>query len=225
MPLKALCDEPKCQIQVSYGDSLNPELLDPNHPYNKSGKVYYRALDSLGNPSAWVEATYDMASDNSCGKNAYPVPVNGKTVCVDAYEYPNQKGEKPQGMVSHQKAVSLCAAAGKHLCSLEEWQAACLGKNKTRYPYGNRYLPASCATDAKEPGRSGYAEHCRSYFGQFDMSGNLWEWTASPAKEKAGNFLVAGGAWNTQNKSFCTETKFSFYPQNEYPFVGFRCCK
>jgi formylglycine-generating enzyme required for sulfatase activity len=38
-------------------------------------------------------------------------------------------------------------------------------------------------------------------------------------------FYVAGGAWNTNNGSQCTEKKFSFYPQNQYPSVGFRCCK
>jgi formylglycine-generating enzyme required for sulfatase activity len=77
---------------------------------------------------------------------------------------------------------------------------------------------------AKEPNRSGRAEHCRSYWGMYDMSGNLWDWTSTPA-DREGLFLVAGGAWNTQNASSCNETKFSFYPQNEYPFVGFRCCK
>ena len=205
---------------------MNPQK-DKIENYNKSGIVYFRALDSVGNASAWEAAVYDMASDNNCATNSFPVPVKGKTVCVDAYEYPNIAGEKPRNMVSQEAAVRLCEEAGKKLCSAEEWQAACKGNANSRYPYGNVYNQTKCATDlktAKEPNRSGFKEHCRSWYGMYDMSGNLWEWTSTPAPRE-GLFLVAGGAWNTQNASSCTETKFSFYPQNEYPFVGFRCCK
>ena len=63
--------------------------------YNKTGGVFFQAEDSVGNRTKWEEAKYDMASDNFCGKNAYPVPVGGKTVCVDAYEYPNVADENP----------------------------------------------------------------------------------------------------------------------------------
>jgi len=224
--LRVECDEPKCETEISIGDSENP-VKGKIENYNKTGKVYFRAIDSAGNASQWQTADYDMARDNNCAENSYPIPVRGKTVCVDAYEFPNKYGEKPRNMVSQNAAVTLCENAGKRLCSVEEWQAACQGNQNLRYPYGNTYNQTKCPTDlksAKEPNRSGFAEHCRSYYGMYDMSGNLWEWTSTPA-EREGLFLVAGGAWNTQNASGCTETKFSFYPQNEYPFVGFRCCK
>jgi len=224
--LRVECGEPKCETEISIGDSLNP-VKGKIESYNKTGKVYFRAIDSARNASQWQTATYDMARDNNCAENSYPVPVKGKTVCIDAYEFPNKYGEKPRNMVSQNAAVMLCENAGKKLCSVEEWQAACHGNQNSRYPYGNSYNQTKCATDlksAKEPNRSGFAEHCRSYYGMYDMSGNLWEWTSTPA-EREGLFLVAGGAWNTQNASGCAETKFSFYPQNEYPFVGFRCCK
>jgi hypothetical protein len=224
--LQVECGEPRCETEISIGDSLNA-AKGKIEGYNKTGKVYFRAIDSAGNASSWEIAAYDMASDNNCAENSYPVPVKGKSVCIDAYEFPNKASEKPRNMVSHDAAVRLCESEGKRLCSTEEWQAACKGNSNLRYPYGNAYNQTRCATDlksAKEPNRSGFAAHCRSYYGMYDMSGNLWEWTSSPAPRE-GLFLVAGGAWNTQNASSCTETKFSFYPQNEYPFVGFRCCK
>jgi hypothetical protein len=224
--LRVECNEPKCETEISIGDSLNP-VKGKIENHSKTGKVYFRAIDSARNASQWQTADYDMARDNICSENSYPVPVKGKTVCIDAYEFPNKYGEKPRNMVSQNAAVMLCENAGKRLCSVEEWQAACQGNQNSRYPYGNSYNQTKCATDlksAKEPNRSGFAEHCRSYYGIYDMSGNLWEWTSTPA-EREGLFLVAGGAWNTQNASSCAETKFSFYPQNEYPFVGFRCCK
>jgi hypothetical protein len=225
--LSVECGEPKCETEISAEDSLNAVKGGKIENYNKTGMVYFRATDSAGNASAWFAAAYDMASDNSCSENSYPVPVKGKNVCVDAYEFPNKASEKPRNMVSHEAAGHLCESVGKRLCSIEEWQAACKGNSNLRYPYGNSYNQTKCATDlksAKEPNRAGFAQHCRSYWGMYDMSGNLWEWTSTPA-QREGLFLVAGGAWNTQNASSCQETKFSFYPQNEYPFVGFRCCK
>jgi hypothetical protein len=225
--LRVECGEPKCETEISAGDSLNAVKGGKIENYNKTGNVYFRAIDSAGNASNWEFAAYDMASDNSCAENSYPVPVKGKTVCVDAYEFPNKHGEKPRNMVSQDAASHLCESVGKRLCSAEEWQTACKGNSNSRYPYGSTYNQTKCATDlksAKEPNRSGFKEHCRSWHGMYDMSGNVWEWTSTPA-QREGLFLVAGGAWNTQNKSSCTETSYSFYPQNEYPFVGFRCCK
>lgn len=222
--LRVDCGEPKCKTEISIGDSAHAQDGSIAVAYNKSGVVFFRATDSLGNTSAWQSGTYDMASDNRCGVHAYPVPVQGKLVCVDAYEYPNQPDQKPKDMVTQEMAARLCGEAGKRLCAVNEWQAACRGKDNLKYVYGARYDETKCVTASKEARRSGRAEQCRSWWGMYDMAGNLWEWTASPAPQRSSLFLVAGGSWNTQNASSCGETKFSFYPQNEYPFVGFRCC-
>ena len=223
--LKVKCDEIKCKTFLSIGDTLNPVEAGKAVEYNKTGSVFYFAEDSVGNRTKWEEAKYDMASDNICGKNAYPVPVGGKTVCVDAYEYPNEADATPRDMVSQEQAEELCKQAGKHLCSIDEWQAACRGKDKTRFSYGDGYKQNKCNTNTKAMKRSGRKEQCRSWFGMYDMNGNLWEWTSTKSKDHPNMFLVAGGAWNTNNKSKCTDSKFSFYPQNQYPSVGFRCCK
>ncbi len=223
--LKVKCDEIKCKTFLSIGDTLNPVEAGKAVEYNKTGSVFYFAEDSVGNRTKWEEAKYDMASDNICGKNAYPVPVGGKTVCVDAYEYPNEPDATPRDMVSQEQAEELCKQAGKHLCSIDEWQAACRGKDKTRFSYGDGYKQNKCNTNTKAIKRSGRKEQCRSWFGMYDMNGNLWEWTSTKSKDHPNMFLVAGGAWNTNNESKCTDSKFSFYPQNQYPSVGFRCCR
>ena len=223
--LKVKCDEIKCKTFLSIGDTLNPVEAGKAVEYNKTGSVFYFAEDSVGNRTKWEEAKYDMASDNVCGKKAYPVPVGGKTVCVDAYEYPNEADATPRDMVSQEQAEELCKQAGKHLCSIDEWQAACRGKDKTRFSYGDGYKQNKCNTNTKAMKRSGRKEQCRSWFGMYDMNGNLWEWTSTKSKDHPNMFLVAGGAWNTNNESKCTDSKFSFYPQNQYPSVGFRCCK
>ena len=223
--LKVKCDEIKCKTFVSIGDTLNPQDASKGLDYNKTGSVFFYAEDSVGNRTAWEEAKYDMASDNVCGKNAFPVPVGAKTVCVDAYEYPNQPDATPKDMVSQEEAARLCANEGKHLCTIDEWQAACRGKDGFKYSYGNSYKQSKCNTNTKAAKRSGRKTQCRSWWGMYDMNGNLWEWTSTTSKQHPDKFLVAGGAWNTNNESRCSESKFSFYPQNQYPSVGFRCCK
>ena len=104
-------------------------------------------------------------------------------------------------------------------------QAACRGKDGFKYSYGNSYKQSKCNTNTKAAKRSGRKTQCRSWWGMYDMNGNLWEWTSTTSKQHPDKFLVAGGAWNTNNESRCSESKFSFYPQNQYPSVGFRCCK
>lgn len=222
--IKVKCDEINCKTFYAIGDTAEIRELTAPVAYNKTGNVFYFAEDSAGNRSAWQSVHYDMASDNVCGKNAYPVPVGGKTVCVDAYEYPNTPEAVVKDMVSHDEAVKLCEQAGKRLCRFDEWSAACRGKDDFRYSYGPSYKPFKCNTNTKSARRAGRKEECRSWYGMYDMNGNLWEWTDTPAKEMPNRFLVAGGAWDTQNESKCTDTKYSFYPQNQYNFVGFRCC-
>lgn len=222
--LRVTCDEPDCQTWIALGDTSAAHSAQQPQALGQSAKVWWRLADSLGNTTPWMLANYDLATDKRCGVNAYPVPVGKRTVCVDAYEYPNQPDQFPQDMVTQEKAAQMCTKVGKRLCSLEEWQAGCFGKGKTRYPYGSRYDQTRCATAQNKVDRTGRHEECRSWWGMYDMAGNLWEWTSTPHEDHGTFYEVAGGSWNTQDESSCTSTKFSFYPQNQYPFVGFRCC-
>jgi len=222
--VRAVCKEAKCQSFISKGDTNHRQPGTTPIALKKSDKLYWRLVDSVGNKSSWQLAEYDMASDSRCPANSYPVPVKGKTVCVDAFEYPNHPDEVAKDMVTQDEAVRLCAKDGKHLCTLDEWQTACKGKDNLKYPYGNKYDETRCVTAETKADRSGRREGCRSWWGMQDMAGNLWEWTATPNPKRPTYFFVAGGSWNTHDESACSSTKFSFFPQNQYPFVGFRCC-
>lgn len=54
------------------------------------------------------------------------------------------KGRRPQGYISGIQAARVCEAAGKRLCSADEWVTACRGPKLTRYPYGNTRKPNVC---------------------------------------------------------------------------------
>jgi formylglycine-generating enzyme required for sulfatase activity len=73
--------------------------------------------------------------------------------------------------------------------------------------------------------KSGEKAECRSYFGLYDMSGNLQEWTDTRASENGRFNYVTGGFWNSGIKSSCRERRYSYFSQNKHNPVGFRCCK
>jgi formylglycine-generating enzyme required for sulfatase activity len=69
-------------------------------------------------------------------------PVAGKKV-----KAVSKKGARPQGYISQVEAKAACEAAGKRLCSNEEWSRACMGKKPTKYPYGDAEVPGRCNGD------------------------------------------------------------------------------
>jgi formylglycine-generating enzyme len=53
-------------------------------------------------------------------------------------------GVVPQGYLSYHLARRACEAAGKRLCTQEEWTHACRGARQLKFPYGNQYLAGRC---------------------------------------------------------------------------------
>ncbi len=73
------------------------------------------------------------------------------------------------------QAQAACSAAGKHLITNAEWQAAVAG---TVDPDSSDGTAGACLTNAAEPRETGSGIDCVSVWGAEDMIGNLWEWTA-----------------------------------------------
>lgn len=212
------------------GDYSQAEVIPKSQVLTQSRQFRLIAKDSAGNFSPRVEREYKVVPRSTfCGKNA--VPVGGaagdgpaKGYCVDQYEWPNQEGEKPKTFLSQAEAVEACQSVGKRLCSSSEWQGACQGPSKSKYPYGQSFEASACVSSSQSVGRSGRKKDCRSWYGAYDMGGNVWEWTSTPSPKRNKYFIVSGGSWSSVNQTSCTTTKYSFFPQNQYPMVGFRCC-
>ena len=66
----------------------------------------------------------NRAAPAASGMVRLVLPTTSQTYEIDAYEYPNARGERPQS-ASFFQAARLCAAEGKRLCSPSEWGAAC----------------------------------------------------------------------------------------------------
>ncbi len=70
-----------------------------------------------------------------------------KRFCIDEYEYPNKKGQRPRVMFKFPEAQRLCAAEGKRVCTETEWTTACEGPQHKPYPYGYERDPQACNGD------------------------------------------------------------------------------
>jgi hypothetical protein len=210
--------------------------------------------------------TVDLVPEQTEPTGACPadmVPIDD--FCIDRYEAhlagqdptlvpssgvaANALGALPQGYISGVVAAGSCAAAGKRLCTPDEWLRACEGPAGTLYPYGDTYNPDACnegrathpvidlfgsgATfdDAQlnDPrlnqlpdslAPSGAYTACRSAEGVYDLHGNLHEWVADAAGTFQGGFYVDA----TLNGPGCTyRTTAHSFEYHDYS-TGFRCC-
>jgi len=160
------------------------------------------------------------------------------------------EGEVPQGYITGAQSRDACRNAGKRLCALPDWLAACRGPTGQIYPYGNTYVRRRCNEGRtphpvvqfygtsvgvftfermNNPGinqqpdslaPAGAFTGCVSPDGLADMVGNLHEWIDDPAGTFKGGFY-ADAEINGRGCLYTT-TAHSF-DYRDYS-TGFRCC-
>lgn len=227
-----------CVVLYSLEDSVHFKSYAEPLVFKRNTVLWISGIDSLNRQAAPVRVDYVIERNpGACAGNSMPLSMASmpsvpsmpssaaaKTVCMDLYEWPDSDGAVARAFVNQKEAADSCKSKGKRLCSAEEWREACQGPDKDVYPYGSKYHENHCPAKEAAAARSGRFPVCRSYYGLYDMTGNLWEWTSTPAPD-ADFFMVAGGNWTAGNEGTCGLSKFSFYPSVRYPFVGFRCCQ
>jgi len=184
-------------------------------------------------------------------------------VCIDRYEWPNKKGEVPWTTLSGTPEVrdvklgrvmdaeAICASVNKRVCWSDEWQDACVGKNRSKYPFGNKlpspntYLkfpetqPCNYAwlqprydgmkiylrdvTELEKLGRASASGErgCVSASGAEDMMGNVYEWVRAPITSST-KWGIAGGDWF--HPASCHEVVGGHSPKWFWNTTGVRCC-
>ncbi|HVO29684.1 MAG TPA: protein kinase [bacterium] len=148
--------------------------------------------------------------------------------CIDQMEFPNKEGEMPAVNVTFAQAQTACAKEGKRLCSEEEWERACKGNDGTRFPYGDKFQAGVCnvgSTDKPNaPRASGTFPQCGRDDGLRDMSGNVWEMTASAWPDDANARVIKGGSAKLPAWGARCAYRDSVPVSKGADDVGFRCC-
>ena len=194
----------------------------------RTAALVFKAMDRCGRAMAERREYYEIAEAQVpalCPEGMELVSIGATKFCIDRYEWPDRKGALPVSYVSLAQAQDSCAAVGKRLCSSEEWSLACSGPYSYAYPYGREYERYACVTHDTTARPSGSRPECRAFFGMFDMSGNLLEWTSTPSRQNRQFNDVMGGFWQSGPRSGCFDIRYSYFPQNRHNPVGFRCCK
>lgn len=188
------------------------------------------ALGMAGCPGdTWLERTQPIAPladgelrppalldrPDHCPGSTQRVSDENLNVCVHRFPLPGWN-EHPTLLHTHEEAEEACRLIGMRLCHENEWELACRGRARSRYPYGDAYVSGRCVTGTAHPLPSGRRLDCRSDFGIHDTSGNVAEWTSE-------GLLKGGDATGGAFESRCTAR---INPAiDEMPsFPGARCC-
>ena len=174
-----------------------------------------------------------------------------KRFCIDRYEYPNKKGERPIVMNNFPQAQHLCAGLGRRVCTETEWTTACEGPSYKPYPYGYVRDPEKCRGDrlyrfpdvAKTVSKnkaeanvelerlwdgvvSGSQPACVSDYGVWDMPGNADELAASetPLPRSKYDNVTTGGPWLEGVRNQCRPKIYDHNEGFQYYYLSFRCC-
>jgi formylglycine-generating enzyme required for sulfatase activity len=149
------------------------------------------------------------------------------------YTYGSGKKDEPINGVTWEQARQYCQTHGERLPSEAEWEwAARGGPAGNTYPWGND--PPSNQPCWKGPGNDAPGGDpngpCPSQShpadvtpqGVYDMAGNLYEWTATPAGR--GERIVRGGTWGEDDwRSMKVSAGFAADASSESFLKGLRC--
>jgi formylglycine-generating enzyme required for sulfatase activity len=128
----------------------------------------------------------------------------------------------PVAQVNWTDALAYAAWAGKRLPTEQEWEKAARDMNGREYPWGNQEPTRGLCNFNKHEGRKTsvgkYSLQGDSLYGCMDMSGNVWEWTAS---EKEGGEVLCGGGWSHPAEYVRLILRSIHYQMNAVTQIGF----
>ncbi len=160
-------------------------------------------------------------------------------------------GVRPNGYVTGVVAEAACAAAGKRLCTLDEFVMACRGEGDTLFPYGDTFEDGVCNVyrggapggdaaqqcvggaprSSAQPGvvegvallqKTGESLACRSRWGD-DAVYDMVGNLDEWVNE--GNGAFAGGFYARSTRSGC-EALVTAHPKSYLDYsTGVRCCR
>lgn len=198
--------------------------------------------------SYWLSDGWDLVKEQGWKAPLYWVYVNDKWMKKDFRGYHEIDPDEPVTNVSYYEADAYARWAGKRLPTEAEWEKAAswneeLGR-KTLYPWGDE-KPTNEHANLLEsyiwhPSRIGSYPKGKSYYGCYNMIGDVWEWTSSEYvlyprfKSRFSEYtdkwainqkVLRGGSFATPVNQIRNSYRNYFRPSDRILFSGFRCAK
>ena len=168
------------------------------------------------------------------------VDIDSFEASLEGEKAASRPGVAPAREISWFDAAHACEAAGRRLCTEQEWLAACTGEapedvdhngivsddpiRGLSYGYADRRHEGACADsrDPANPGEllTGNHPKCGTPTGVYDLVGGVKEWVGlSPATA-----AVKGGSYSSGESARCGYYRDDIAPDTEDAATGFRCC-
>ncbi|MBM3986303.1 MAG: formylglycine-generating enzyme family protein [Planctomycetes bacterium] len=154
---------------------------------------------------------------------------------------PDERRALPVMWINWAQAAAYATWAGKRLPTEDEWEAAAAGVDGRAYAWGNEFRIGLChgAEGAREPLPVESFPHAAAPNGALDLTGNVWEWTATledgtdieALPEGLVNIVIRGGAFDSRREELAVRYRWSAPGQDAFASprytrpIGFRCVK
>jgi len=232
-----LGDAPNVMVLIPAGEFImgsNSRLPDEGPQHKVTLPVFYIDKFEVTN------LQYKKFNDDKHGRS--PRHWRNRT-------FPAGKADHPVVYVTWDNANAYCDWAGKRLPTDAEWEKAARGTGDRMFPWGDEFSTAAANTPVRwqEIGKFGDTtpvgafEAGKSPYGVYDMTGNVWEWTASWYKAYPGNKTpsesygeryktLKGGSWFDCSFYKCgisapVFNRSFFAKKVKNDSFGFRCAK
>lgn len=139
--------------------------------------------------------------------------------------FPAKRGAHPVVLVDHADADAFCGWRGLRLPSEEEWEKAARGARGSIFLWGSEFIPEFLNSYDAGPYDTvpvGSYEKGKSVYGLYDMAGQVFEWTSTPA-ERSGKYIVKGGSWDDFPGVTRSAARHSRPENIRHILIGFRC--
>ena len=196
----------------------------------------------------WFADGWDLVQELKWSAPLYWFKKGNKWMKKDFFGISNIDPDEPVINVSYYEANAYANWAKKRLPTEAEWEKAASWNDdlqkKTKYPWGDQ-IPTSEHANLLEslywrPSKCGSYEKGKSFYGCYQMIGDVWEWTNSEYslypgfKSKFSEYtdkwainqkVLRGGSFATSRRQIRNSYRNYFKPHERILFAGFRCAK
>ena len=139
-----------------------------------------------------------------------------------AADWPDEN--QPRTNVTALESEMFCEWRGARLPTQEEWEYAARGPDGWEFPWGDEFDPDLVVYEANsdaQPAPVDSHSEGASWVGALNMSGNVWEWTAT--ETEAGLAVKRGGSFADVEDDISTSAASEENLNEVFADIGFRC--